>query len=670
MFRRVLIANRGEIARRVGLTCRQMGIGVAAVYSDADADSPYVGEADVAVRLAGSSPTETYLNVERIIGAALHAQADAIHPGYGFLAENATLARRCLDAGITFIGPSPEAIERMGSKIEAKRTMADAGVPLLPSAELPAGADLEAAAENVGFPLLVKASAGGGGKAMRVVHGPAELLAAVDACRREALSAFGDDTVFLERYLVAARHVEVQVFGDTHGNVVHLGERDCSIQRRYQKVIEEAPSPSVSPELRDEMGRAAVAAARAIDYVGAGTVEFLIEMDREGARRPTRFSFLEMNTRLQVEHPVTELVTGLDLVRLQLLVAAGRPLSDEALGGVGHAGHAIEARLYAEDPEAGFLPASGSLVRFEVPTGDGVRVDSGVTSGSVVSTHYDPMLAKVIASAPTREEAASLLATTLQGACIDGVTTNRDLLVGILRDPGFVAGEATTSFLAEHDPAELAAFGRRELDAALPAYLAAAALATLEGRQRAARVLASVPSGFRSTPAVPTELAYDVGAKIMKVSVLRRRSGTELRVDGAKVDLVLHCCRPDLVDLTIGGVRRVLTVESSGDRVYVRGAEAYLPLGVRPRFSAPQAKVSSGSMFAPMPGGVVRVHVVEGDTVVPGDELVVLEAMKMEHTIVATVSGTVSSVTVSENDHVVAGDILVIVSPDDEEDAP
>ncbi|MGH9035879.1 MAG: acetyl-CoA carboxylase biotin carboxylase subunit, partial [Acidimicrobiia bacterium] len=445
MFRRVLIANRGEIACRVARTCRRMGIGVAAVHSDPDAEALHVQHADCAVRLPGSSSADTYLRADLIVDAALRVGADAIHPGYGFLAENAGLARRCAEAGITFVGPRPEAIERMGSKLEAKRLMETAGVPVLPSRAVDGVVD--SAADPVGFPLLVKASAGGGGKAMRIVAAPGDLGAAVEACRREAAASFADDTVFLERYLESPRHVEVQVFGDTVGNVVHLFERECSIQRRYQKVIEEAPSPALSPDLRRAMGEAAVAAARAIAYTGAGTIEFLVEPDG-------RFWFLEMNTRLQVEHPVTELTTGLDLVRLQILVAAGERLP-ATVAGAEQRGHAIEARLYAEDPEHGYLPASGLLSHFDIPELPGIRVDAGVASGSRVPIHYDPLLAKVVAWAETRREAASLLAAALADARLHGVRTNRDLLVSVLRHPDFLAGAATTAFLETYPPAVL-----------------------------------------------------------------------------------------------------------------------------------------------------------------------------------------------------------------------
>ncbi|HEY3002099.1 MAG TPA: biotin carboxylase N-terminal domain-containing protein, partial [Kribbellaceae bacterium] len=388
-MQKLLIANRGEIAARIMRTAHDLGIGTVAVFSDPDADAPYVALADESVRLPGAAPADTYLRGDKLIAAALATGADAVHPGYGFLSENAGFARACADAGLTFVGPPPEAIAAMGSKIEAKELMAAAGVPVLPGATITDGLDIAAAGARVGYPLLVKAAFGGGGRGMRIVRNPpgladAVLADAVDAARREAASAFGDGTVFLERYLVDPRHVEVQILGDAHGNVVHLFERECSIQRRHQKIVEEAPSPAVDDALRAELGAAAVAAGKAIGYVGAGTVEFVL--DRTG-----RFFFLEVNTRLQVEHPVTELVTGLDLVALQLRIAGGEPLPAEVLD-ARITGHAIEARLYAEDVPAGFLPATGLLHRFAVPPGPGIRVDSGVRDGSLVGPHYDPML--------------------------------------------------------------------------------------------------------------------------------------------------------------------------------------------------------------------------------------------------------------------------------------
>ncbi|TAL24352.1 MAG: ATP-grasp domain-containing protein, partial [Frankiales bacterium] len=424
---RVLVANRGEIARRVFRTCREMGIGTVAVFSDADADAPFVREADRAVHLPGNAPADTYLRGDLVVAAAVRAGADAVHPGYGFLSEDAGFAQAVLDAGLVWIGPPPAAISAMGSKLAAKAMMADAGVPCLAGVDATGLADdaLVKAAEDIGYPVLVKASAGGGGRGMRIVSAEAELVAAVTGAQREAASAFGDGTVFLEKYVERPRHVEVQVLADAHGSCVALFERDCSVQRRHQKVLEEAPSPAVDDGLRTRLCEAAVAAAQAVGYTGAGTVEFVLSPDGTPA-------FLEMNTRLQVEHPVTELVTGLDLVRLQLLVAQGEPLPAEVLQ-ARIQGHAIEARLYAEDPARGYLPVTGTLHRVEIPCGAGVRVDSGVESGSVVSPFYDAMLAKVLAHGATRAEASARLAAALAGARLHGIRTNRDLLVRVLR---------------------------------------------------------------------------------------------------------------------------------------------------------------------------------------------------------------------------------------------
>ncbi|MDH5294593.1 MAG: ATP-grasp domain-containing protein, partial [Acidimicrobiia bacterium] len=449
MITKLLVANRGEIARRVFRTARAMGISTVAIFSDPDSDAPFVAEADEAIAIGGASPADSYLRVDAVLDAARRAGADALHPGYGFLAENADFAQAVIDAGLTWVGPSPAAIRSMGSKLESKRLMVEAGVPTLASVDV-TGMEPSQVAEaglDIGYPILVKASAGGGGKGMRIVRDAGDLVDAVAGARREAASAFGDDTVFLERYLDAPRHVEIQVFGDSLGNIVSLFERECSIQRRHQKIVEESPSPAVDEDLRRRMGEAAVAAARAVDYVGAGTVEFLLQ-DGE-------FSFLEMNTRLQVEHPVTELITGLDLVRLQLLVAQGAPLPSEALSPT-ITGHAIEVRLYAEDAANSFLPVTGTIHRFRFPEMTGLRVDSGVEDGSEISVHYDPMLAKVIVWAPTRVEAAATLASALSRAEIQGSITNRNLLANVLRHPEFVAGATDTHFLERHDPAGLA----------------------------------------------------------------------------------------------------------------------------------------------------------------------------------------------------------------------
>src|SRR3954469_8171445 len=560
MIRTLLVANRGEIALRILRTAREMDIATVAVFSDPDAGAPFVAAADEAVRLPGASPADTYLRGDLVIAAARATGAEAVHPGYGFLSENAGFARDCRDAGLTFIGPSPEAIEAMGSKTAAKERMAAAGVPVLPGVVVGGRGQLDvaalgSAAEGIGYPLLVKAAFGGGGRGMRIVGSAEELGDAVTGARREAESAFGDGTVFLERYLDGPRHVEVQVFGDTRGTVVHLFERECSIQRRYQKVLEEAPSPAVTPELRAELGAAAVAAAKAIDYVGAGTVEFVV--DRSG-----RFFFLEVNTRLQVEHPVTEAVTGLDLVRVQLQVADGEPLPDEVTG-ASITGHAVEVRLYAEDVPAGFLPVTGTLHRFAVPALPGVRVDAGVTDGSVVSTYYDPMLAKVIAHGPTRAAACRTLARALADARVHGVTTNRDLLVGVLREDEFRRGAIDTGYLERHDPAELSRNPQECLAAKVHAL--AAALAGAAARRATARVQATVPAGWRNVPNADSTAGFTVGDRSVKVSYRFGRDGVRASVDGERLAVTVGDVTAGRVTLTVDGVRRTVDLHRVGD---------------------------------------------------------------------------------------------------------
>ncbi len=470
----VLVANRGEIACRVMRTCREMGLRTVAVASEADVDAPHVRMADQMVVLGPPSPLESYLKGDAVIAAALETGADAIHPGYGFLAENAAFARACGEAGLIFIGPAPETITSMGEKTAARRIMQQAGVPVVPGEYLPApdpagcvdAAALAAAAEIVGYPMLVKAAYGGGGKGMRLVTDPTDLTPAVEAAVREATKAFGDGLVYLERYLERPRHVEFQIFGDAHGHAVHLGERECSIQRRHQKIIEETPSPALDPDLRARMGEAAVAAAKAVAYMGAGTVEFLLAQDGS-------FFFLEMNTRLQVEHPVTELVTGFDLVRAQLAVAAGEPLPWRQED-VAPRGHALECRIYAEDPARGFLPSVGRLLVYREPDGPGVRVDSGVAEGGEVTPHYDPMLAKISTHGATREEAISRMRDALRRYPVLGVTTNIEYLDAVLAEPAFAAGNTNTGFLADH----LASWtpDRGDRDAALAACAVAETL--------------------------------------------------------------------------------------------------------------------------------------------------------------------------------------------------
>jgi propionyl-CoA carboxylase alpha chain len=664
VIRRLLVANRGEIARRIFRTCRLMGVSTVAVFSDPDRDAPFVREADLAVSLGGATPAESYLRIEAVVEAARRSGADAVHPGYGFLAENAAFAQAVIDAGLVWVGPSPASIAAMGSKLESKRLVVEAGVPTLPSTDV-TGMDpaaLVAAAEATGYPVLVKASAGGGGKGMRIVADSARLHEEVEGARREAASAFGDDTVFLERYLEAPRHIEIQVFGDSHGNLVHLFERECSIQRRHQKIVEESPSPALTPELRQAMGEAAVRAAAAVGYVGAGTVEFLFQ-DGE-------FWFLEMNTRLQVEHPVTEEITGLDLVRLQLMVAAGEPLPDEALRPEA-VGHAIEVRLYAEDPRNGFLPVTGRLQRFRFS--DRVRVDTGVEDGSEVSIHYDPMLAKVVAWGETREEAAMLLAAELQAAELHGLTTNRDLLVRILRHPEFLAGQTDTHFLQRHHPAELGRPGPEAEEERLAAV--AAAICAQEQRRAETPLQSTIPSGWRNNPSQLQECVFLGEQGEIRVGYRFPARGPLLvEVNQESVGSVrLHRAGPFGVGLEVDGLVRWYRVrrsqpggaggsDESTDLVHhVDGPYGYSRLLEKARFPVPGLEEEPGSLHAPMPGSVIKVLVTEGEAVAEGQVLVVLEAMKMEHSLRAPHPGTVTSVRTSPGDQVEAGEILVVV---------
>jgi acetyl/propionyl-CoA carboxylase alpha subunit len=652
-IRKLLIANRGEIAARVIRTARELDIATVAVFSDADAGAPYVRAADEAVPLPGNAPAGTYLNVAAIIAAAQRTGADAVHPGYGFLSENAGFATACAQAGLTFVGPPPEAIAAMGSKIAAKELMAAAGVPVLPSITV-SGDDPPPAGEikRIGYPLLVKAAFGGGGRGMRVVTRDEDLAAALAGARREAEAAFGDGTVFCERYLDAPRHIEVQIFGDRHGNVVHLFERECSIQRRYQKIIEEAPSPAVDEDLRRELGEAAVAAGKAIGYTGAGTVEFVV--DPQG-----RFYFLEVNTRLQVEHPVTELVTGLDLVALQIQVAEGRPLPDEVRTAA-LTGHAIEARLYAEDTDAGFLPSTGTVHTFEVPARPGLRVDAGIAAGSQVGLHYDAMLAKIIAYGPTRDAARRRLARALAGTRLHGVTSNRDLLVGILREEEFAAGRIDTGYLTRHDPRELAA---RAQDPAAPRLHAlAAALAGQAARRAAAPVLRTIPSGWRNVPGGPQHAAFDHHGTEIVVRYQFRGGGVQAEVDGEPVpELRLRLAGPDRVVADIAGVRREFAVARAGADWFVDSPLGATRLAELPRFPEPGSQAAAGSLVAPMPGTVVRVEVTPGAAVTAGTPVVVLEAMKMEHSVRAPHDGIVAGVAVTAGQQVDLGTVLAVV---------
>ncbi|GAA5101905.1 biotin carboxylase N-terminal domain-containing protein [Nocardia iowensis] len=653
----VLVANRGEIARRVFATCRRMGLGTVAVYSEADAAAPHVAEADAAVLLPGNTPGETYLRGELIIDAALATGADAIHPGYGFLSENADFARAVLAAGLVWIGPPVEAIEQMGSKVASKKMMDAAGVPVL--AELDPAEVTEAQ-----LPVLIKASAGGGGRGMRVVRSLGELEPQIEAARREAQSAFGDPTVFCERYLETGRHIEVQVMADTHGTIWAVGERECSIQRRHQKVIEEAPSPLVerTDGMRARLFEAARLAAGAIGYTGAGTVEFLA--DERGD-----FFFLEMNTRLQVEHPVTECTTGLDLVRLQLEVASGDALPTEPPA---MHGHSIEVRLYAEDPAHDWQPQSGTVHRIDIPLvatefdlldRPGVRLDTGVVDGSIVGVHYDPMLAKVISYAETRSEAARLLATALHRAKIHGLVTNRDLLVRVLRHPAFLAGDTDTAFFDTHGLDTLAAPLVSAADEALS--IVAAALADAAANRTAARVGGGLPSGWRNLPSQSTHKLFESRTSGTHDVGYRYTRGV-VSVDGYD-GLELVEAATDRVVLAVPGergpVRRHFAVARYGELVCVDSPLG--PVSVRrlPRFSDPADQVATGSLLAPMPGSVIRLGAEVGSRVEQGQPILWLEAMKMEHTIAAPAAGVLSAVNVTVGQQVDVGAVLAVVDP-------
>jgi propionyl-CoA carboxylase alpha subunit len=646
----LLVANRGEIARRVMRAARAQGVRTVAVYSEPDARDPHVTDADRAVALRGSTSAETYLDAAQILEAARVTGADAVHPGYGFLSENAGFARAVAAAGLTWVGPPPEAIEAMGVKHTAKDLARAAGVPTLPDALVTPGTDLTAAGSEVGFPLLVKASAGGGGTGMRRVDRPEDLDEAVRSARAEAKRSFGDDTVFLERLLLAPRHVEIQVLADAHGHVVHLGERECSIQRRHQKVVEEAPSPAVDDELRARMGATAVALTEKLGYLGAGTVEFLLAAGEHADRGA--FFFLEMNTRLQVEHPVTEEVWGVDLVALQLAVAEGAELPF-AQDDLRPRGHAIEVRLYAEDPAHDDRPSPGPLYRYRHDHGGHgmpLRWEDAVGPSGTVSAFSDPMIAKVIAHADTRRAAARRLAAGLARAEIHGVTTNRDLLVRTLADPDFLAGATRTDFLERH--ADL-----RRPEPPPRAHLAAL-LATAAAARRADDPHA--PPGFRllrGTPPARAELEGPDGEHVVTYRLHAARGDTTLDLDGRPVPL--RDLTPDTVRVTDDGVERACRVARHGDTTVVDDGERSTTWRTRPRLPDSDAALVAGGPVSEVPGTVVEVLVAAGDTVSAGQRLVVLEAMKMEHPALAAADGIVETVHVEVGQYVEAHATLV-----------
>jgi len=671
MIGTLLIANRGEIACRVIRTAKRLGITTVAVYSEADADAAHVAMADTARAIGPADPRESYLDTDRVLAAATESGADAIHPGYGFLSENAAFADACAVLGIVFVGPPAEAIRAMGAKSAAKAIMETAGVPVVPGYH-GAAQDAEVlrhAAEEIGYPVLVKASAGGGGKGMRVVERPADLDTAIESARRESAAAFGDDTLLIERYLARPRHVEVQVFADIHGNAVHLFERDCSLQRRHQKVIEEAPGPGVNDALRRRLGDAAVAAARAIGYVGAGTVEFLLAEDES-------FYFMEMNTRLQVEHPVTEMITGLDLVELQLRVAAGGPLlmvQDD----LRIAGHAFEARIYAENVERGFLPASGTLrhLRF-AEEGPHVRVDTGVRQGDAVGTHYDPMIAKLVVWDADRTSALARLRRALGDTQVVGVTTNLAFLATVAAHPDFGAGAIDTGFIDRHR-ADLIPDPRP----APPRVLALACLDVLLRQDREATDAARrsgdphspwhFTNGWRLNDDNYHVLMFRDGEETVQVVVHYRTGTVLLQLPGADEPITaggeIDAAGDLLADL--GGMRLRATVVRHGDELTVITDGISHRLVVDdPAARAGAQEAKSGSLRAPMPGRVIAVQAAPGDAVARGATLLVLEAMKMEHAVTAPSDGVIAVIHFGVGEQVEDGAELVSFAEDDDND--
>jgi acetyl/propionyl-CoA carboxylase alpha subunit len=616
-FSKILIANRGEIAVRIMRTCRAMGIATVGVYSEFDCDARHVRLADQAVPIGGAAAKESYLNIEKIIAAARLTRADAIHPGYGFLAENAAFASVCEDSGFVFIGPRASVIEALGSKSEARRLAQEAGVPVVPTP-----------AENE-FPKLIKAALGGGGRGMRIVRNAREFKEAFVAAKGEAERAFRDGTLLVEKYVEGARHVEVQIFGDHQGNVMHLFERDCSVQRRHQKIIEESPSPAVTPEIQGRMTDAAVALARKAGYTNAGTVEFLLAPSGE-------FYFIEVNTRIQVEHPVTEMVTGLDLIRLQIEIAqGGKLLAEQPM----QRGHAIEARLYAEDPANGFLPSTGTLHVWQPPeTSPGVRIDSGVEEGSKIGIYYDPLLAKVIAHAEDRDSAIRKLAHALRNFAAQGMQTNREFLIAVLESEEFKGGRAHTGFQLP-----VSAKADEELDRVF-CWVVWMYIERTEHARRT--ILPSIPPRFRNNPTPAPAMKFAIGKN-------------EYRIDSGKSAVETLSVGAEHVDALIEGVRYRFHIRQDGTEYYVRSTIGQRQVTRLPRFPEKTAGSQHQSANSPMPGQVLRILVAEGQKVKPGDGLVVLEAMKMEQTIKATIQGVVRAVLVKPAEVVAPGQMLV-----------
>ena len=654
-IKKLLIANRGEIAVRIARTARRMGISTVAVYSDADREASHVQAADEAVHIGLPEPSSSYLNIERILRAAKTSGADAIHPGYGFLSENAAFCEAVVKSGLIFIGPDPYAIKIMGDKARAKRAMIKAGVPCVPGYQ---GKDqsvkrLVTEAKQVGLPVMIKAAAGGGGKGMRLVQKEAALEDAINLAAAEAKSAFGNGELIIEKAILEPRHVEVQVFADRHGNTVHLGERDCSVQRRHQKVIEESPSPAMTPELREQMGTAAVDAASAVNYVGAGTVEFLL--DKSGA-----FYFLEMNTRLQVEHPVTECVTGLDLVELQLRVSRGErlPFAQEE---VRLEGHAIEARLYAESPEEGFLPSTGPILCWETPVGENIRIDDGIASGGEVSPYYDPMVAKIIGYGASREDARRSLISGLENTALFGPSTNRDFLIAVLDSERFAAGDVTTAFI-DHEFGE-AGFAAKPLTAQQVMLTAVAQnqLASARARELAGHIPSELV-GWASAGCLRSVYSYEFAGLVYDVSVEAGPRGDYHVQTGServcvKIDHITGCRIRFNVD---GVTAEMIFCEVGPDQIYLAApGRTWKAINLAASVAGDDAAGKGGSVLSPMHGKLLSFDVSVGDEVKSGDRLCVLEAMKLQHVIRAEVDGTVVSVMVEAGAQVSAAELLI-----------
>lgn len=655
MFKKILIANRGEIACRVAATARRMAIQTVAVYSDADAGAKHVSVCDEAIHIGGSAPKDSYLRWEKIIAAAKATGAEAIHPGYGFLSENEEFAQACGDAGLVFIGPPASAIKAMGLKAESKQLMEKAGVPLVPGYH---GSDQDPAllkreADSIGYPVLIKASAGGGGKGMRAVEKSEDFDAALASCKREAINSFGDDAVLVEKYAQRPRHIEIQVFGDTHGNYVYLFERDCSVQRRHQKVLEEAPAPGMTKAMRREMGEAAVAAARAVDYVGAGTVEFIVEQRPDGTMN---FFFMEMNTRLQVEHPVTEAITGLDLVEWQLRVASGEklPLAQEQL----HIhGHAIEARICAESPDNNFLPATGTLHVYGLPPSVSferglVRVDAGVREGDVISPFYDSMIAKLIVHGDTREQALARMDEALAQVHIVGLSTNVQFLRHVVQSRSFAEADLDTALI----PREEAVLFRQEKIGLPLAAAAAVALSLLEEKAQETDDPFSKRDGWRSHGVAERRFEFEFHGEAAQARLTYLHDGgLRLAVGGVEAVLVFERNR-GAVDIRFGEQRLGAHVYRRGETVHVFARQGATQIAVIDQLAhAGEAHGEAGRLTAPMPGKVVSFAVKAGDKVSKGQALAVMEAMKMEHTIAAPADGVVQEILYAPGDQVVEG---------------